>query len=79
MTAFLTKMLNVWVQAKQNGYMDMEKWKACEISEDEIPVDTTGMDVYVGVDLSAKVDLTSVAFVIPYKTRRSTTTKETPQ
>lgn len=67
MTAFLTKVMNIWVQAKQNGYMDMEKWKMCEITEDEIPVDTTGMDVYVGVDLSAKIDLTSVAFVIPYQ------------
>ena len=25
MTAFLTKMLNIWVQAKENGYMDMAK------------------------------------------------------
>lgn len=67
MTAFLTKMLNVWVQARQNGYMDMGKWSACEITEDEIPIDTTGMEVYVGVDLSAKIDLTSVAFVVPYQ------------
>lgn len=66
MTAFLTKMLNIWVQAKENGYMDMAKWKACQV--DVIPIDTHGMDVYVGFDMSAKIDLTSVAFVIPYKT-----------
>ena len=66
MTAFLTKMLNIWVQAKENGYMDMEKWKACQVGV--IPIDTHGMDVYVGFDMSAKIDLTSVAFVIPYKT-----------
>lgn len=30
MTAFLTKCLDVWVQAKENGYMDMAKWKECE-------------------------------------------------
>lgn len=66
MTAFLTKMLNIWVQAKENGYMDMAKWKACQV--DAIPIDTHGMDVYVGFDMSAKIDLTSVAFVIPYKT-----------
>lgn len=65
MTAFLTKCMNVWVQAKHNGYMDMAKWKACEV--EVIPVDTHGMSVYVGLDMSAKIDLTSVAFIIPYQ------------
>lgn len=64
MTAFLTKMLNIWVQAKENGYMDMAKWKICQMKE--IPIDTRGFDVYVGFDMSAKIDLTSVAFVIPF-------------
>lgn len=63
MTAFLTKCMNVWVQAKDQGYMDMSKWKACQV--DVIPVDTRGQSVYVGFDMSAKIDLTSVAFVIP--------------
>lgn len=65
MTAFLTKCMNVWVQATENGYMDMEKWKACEVKE--LPIDITGRPVYVGFDMSAKTDLTSVAFVIPYQ------------
>ncbi len=64
MTAFLTKCLDVWVQAKENGYMDMAKWKACEVKE--IPIDTKGRSVYVGFDMSAKTDLTSVSFMIPY-------------
>ena len=68
MTAFLTKCLNIWVQAKENGYMDMGKWKKCEVKK--LPVDTTGMSVYVGFDMSAKIDLTSVSFVIPFKTGR---------
>lgn len=68
MTAFLTKCLNVWVQAKENAYMDMGKWKKCEC--ETLPIDVTGMDVYVGFDMSAKIDLTSVAFVIPFKTGR---------
>lgn len=66
MTAFLTKMMDVWVQARDNGYMDMAKWDACCV--EELPVDTAGMPVYVGFDMSAKIDLTSVAFVIPYQT-----------
>lgn len=65
MTAFLTKCMNVWVQAKENGYMDMQKWKMCQV--EEIPIDTRGMDVYVGFDMSAKIDLTSVAFMIPFQ------------
>ncbi len=65
MTAFLTKCLNVWVQAKEKGYMDMAKWKVCEV--EEFPIETHGMSVYVGFDMSAKTDLTSVAFLIPYQ------------
>lgn len=65
MTAFLTKCLNVWVQAQENGYMDMAKWKACQV--DKLQVDTKGMSVYVGFDMSAKIDLTSVAFILPFK------------
>lgn len=71
MTAFLIKMLNIWVQAQENGYMDMAKWKACQV--DEIPLDTRGMSVYVGFDMSAKIDLTSVAFVIPFQSEEMTT------
>ncbi|MCH1984559.1 terminase large subunit [Ruminococcus sp. OA3] len=64
MTSFLTKCMNIWVQAKENGYMDMAKWKACQV--DKIPINTKGMSVYVGFDMSAKIDLTSAAFIIPF-------------
>jgi len=46
--------------------MDMAKWKRCEIKE--FPISTRGMSVYVGFDMSAKIDLTSVAFIIPWLT-----------
>lgn len=62
--AYKTKCLNIWMQAKKNGYMDMAKWKACEVKE--LPIDIRGRGVYVGFDMSSKIDLTSVAFVIPY-------------
>lgn len=65
MVAFKTKCLNMWVMAKDNGYMDMAKWKACEVSE--LPITIIGLPVYVGFDMSAKIDLTSVAFVLPVK------------
>lgn len=65
MIAFLTKMLNMWVQQKENGYMNTEKWKKCEVKK--LPIDIKGKPVYVGFDMSSKIDLTSVAFVIPYR------------
>lgn len=65
MVSFCTKMLDMWVQAKNNGYMDMAKWKACEVQE--LPIDLTGRPVYVGFDMSSKIDLTSVAFVVPFQ------------
>ena len=65
MTTFLTKALDVWVQAKDGGYMDMAKWNKCKVTE--LPTDIKGLPVYVGFDMSAKIDLTSVAFIIPYK------------
>lgn len=65
MIAFLTKALNTWVQAKENGYMDMAKWNKCKVAK--LPIDITGCEVYVGFDMSAKIDLTSVTFIIPFR------------
>lgn len=65
MVAFRTKLLDEWVMAAENGYMDMAKWKACEVKE--LPIDLSGRPVFVGFDLSAKIDLTSVAFIVPYQ------------
>lgn len=63
MIAFKTKVLNIWMQGKQTGYMPLDKWLACEVKE--MPVDVSGHEAYVGFDMSAKIDLTSVAFTVP--------------
>lgn len=63
--SFKTKCLNMWCMVKNNGYMDMGRWKKCEVNE--LPVSLKGLSVYVGFDMSAKIDLTSVAFVLPIK------------
>nr|UCS96179.1 MAG: terminase large subunit [Caudoviricetes sp.] len=68
LVSFKTKCLNIWMQARDNGYMDMAKWKACEVKA--LPIDVHGRPVYVGFDMSSKIDLTSVAFVIPFQTDR---------
>lgn len=61
--SFKTKCLNMWLNKKENGYMDMVKWKACEVKQ--LPYDIKGKPVYIGFDMSAKIDLTSVSFIIP--------------
>ena len=65
MRTFLTKNMNVWLDQREAGYMNMGKWKACAASEDNPMPDLTGKECYVGVDLSAKIDLTSVAVEFP--------------
>ncbi|MDD6196862.1 MAG: hypothetical protein PUB12_08270, partial [[Clostridium] aminophilum] len=52
MISFKTKILDQWVMAANNGYMDMRKWKACEVRE--LPIDLTGRPVFVGFDMSSK-------------------------
>ncbi len=59
MRSFLTKNMNRWVDKKDNGYMNMTKWRACSGG---IP-DLQGLPVYLGLDLSMTTDLTSVGYV----------------
>jgi phage terminase large subunit-like protein len=62
MRNFLTKNMDIWVDQKDNGYMPMDKWKAC--GTEQLP-DLQGRECFVGIDLSKKIDLTSVGFVFP--------------
>lgn len=65
MRNFLTKHLNVWVNQREAGYMPLAKWNACR---GELP-DLAGFPCFVGLDLSAKNDLTSAGLVFPYEGR----------
>lgn len=58
MRDFLTKTMNVWVNQRDNAYMNTERFAACS----GILPDLRGVCCYVGVDLSAEHDLTSCAF-----------------
>lgn len=58
---FLCKHLNIWVNATES-WMDMTKW--CESGKDIYPV-LKNRPCWIGVDLSKKIDLTSVAAVFP--------------
>lgn len=60
---FMTKGLNIWVQATDNSYLDMEKWAAC--ASDMTLEDMRGRECYLGLDLSSGGDLTSGALDFP--------------
>lgn len=61
MTKFKTKYMNIWVNARENGYMNMTKWSECENSKLSL-ADFEGEECTGGLDLSTKLDLTSIAF-----------------
>jgi len=62
MRNYLTKHLNVWVQMREAGYMQLSDWRKCG---PPMP-DMRGKNCFIGVDLSAKIDLTSVSFEFPH-------------
>jgi len=65
---FKTKHLNIWV-SEANAYFDLAKWDKCA-NEELTWESVSGLRCFAAVDLSSKVDLTSMGFLfrIPYKT-----------
>jgi phage terminase large subunit-like protein len=66
MRSFLTKNMNIWIDKKENGYMDMKKWRACG---PEKPLGLRDRDnlisnipLWLGGDMSMTTDLTSVGW-----------------
>ncbi|MEW6047938.1 MAG: terminase TerL endonuclease subunit, partial [Bacillota bacterium] len=53
------------VEQREEGYMPMDKWRACAASKDNPMPDLDGRACYIGVDLSSKIDLTSLAVEFP--------------
>lgn len=60
MDDYLTKNMNVWINGGEKKYMPMNKWATC--GKDADFPDLRGRECYVGIDLSSKIDLTSVGF-----------------
>lgn len=58
---FLIKKLDIWTTIGSESYINIEDWASCGAE----PVDITGMTCYIGLDLSTKNDLASVAFTFP--------------
>ena len=61
MRNFLTKRMNVWVHLTEISYMSTQRWAKCK---QELP-DLYGKSVYIGIDFSSKIDLSSISFEIP--------------
>lgn len=62
MRDFLTKTMNVWINQRAAGYMNLAKWKTCGATKENPFPDLTGQKGVIGVDLTSKIDLASVAF-----------------
>ena len=66
---FTTKVCDRWLEARVNSYMNFTKWKKCQVKDFPSGFHTKKYKyLYVGFDLSSKLDLTSVSFVFPYQT-----------
>jgi phage terminase large subunit-like protein len=70
MDDFLTKNMNVWINQKEKAYLRMDRWTDCGANEENPFPDLRGREGYLGVDLSSKIDLTSVAFEFPLEDGR---------
>ena len=70
MRNFLTKNMNIWVDSKEHGYMDMSKWGKCKAKVEFVKTDLRQFPVWIGSDLSTTTDLTSLGkvFSLPNNT-----------
>lgn len=70
--SWLTKRANMWQASAENKYLSncMESLRSSNIGRSAFRELTKGMEVYVGLDLSKKVDLTGDGYVIPLRDGR---------
>jgi len=66
MRDFLTKTLNIWINQRPLGFLDMAKWTACGATTKRPFPDVSGKKykVTTGIDLAIRIDLASVGFEI---------------
>lgn len=72
MREWLTKRCNLWQETAENKYMSdcMEQFRAAAVSRQEFYRLTNNHAVYLGADLSKKIDLTGDGYVIPLEDGR---------
>ena len=59
--AVLVKNFNMWRQAEEDSYMDVETWEEAEIE----PIDITGQRGWFGIDVGKSSDLYAISWLIP--------------
>jgi len=64
MTDFLTMQMDIWVNQKASGYMQMDRWAKCAATKEDPMPNVDGLEVVTGLDLSMTTDLTSVSHEI---------------
>lgn len=70
---FLIKRMNRWQTDGETRYMTMQMmdiWKSLAVPDAEYDELTSGLEEYIGADLSKKIDLTATGEVIPLKDGR---------
>ena len=65
LSEFINKNLNMWLQAKENRFLNPHDIQ--QAVADKPPININGHVCYVGIDLSKLSDDTAVAFVYPYQ------------
>lgn len=63
MRNFLTKRMNIWVDMPDNGYIEMSKWNRQVADVEDVETILQEGNVYLGIDLSATTDITSISLV----------------
>ncbi len=63
MRSYMTKNMDVWIDAKEQGYMRMDKWKKCGKAKEIAKLDLRQYPVYIGLDLASTTDLASIGMV----------------
>lgn len=57
----LVKNFNMWRQAEEDSYMDIDTWNAAQID----PIDIDGQRVWFGIDVGKSSDLYAISWLIP--------------
>jgi phage terminase large subunit-like protein len=61
---FQNKNLNMWLQVKENTYLELDDINDAVVSE--LPITFKGREVYIGFDKSNFSDDTALSFIFPY-------------
>lgn len=68
LSKILVKNFNLWQNGGSDGYIKHQDWAACLTDE---PFNPKGREVYFGIDLSRRDDLTAISMVYPLENEKS--------